>query len=78
MGAKPQVQYTVWQQSSRNDPPRTFVVAEHKGGKLLRTFTALVYAHSTDELRVARWCEMNHDNLPADGGTILIGLHSEL
>jgi hypothetical protein len=72
MGAKPKIQFTVWLQSNGNGPSRTYVVLEHNGDELLRTFTAVVYADSSDESRVADWCEINQDDLPANGGLLVI------
>jgi hypothetical protein len=64
--------FTVWFQSSGNGPSRTYVVKEQNDCKLLRTFTAVVYADLSDESRVADWCEINQDDLPADGGMLVI------
>jgi hypothetical protein len=72
MGAKPNTQFTVWLQGSGNGPSRTYLVNEHCLEWPLRTFTVVVYAHSSDESRVATWCEMNQDDLPADGGVLVI------
>jgi len=52
MGAKPNIQYTVTLQSSRNRESRTYLVSEHCLEWPLRTFTVVVYAHSSDESRL--------------------------
>jgi hypothetical protein len=73
MGAKPKIQFSASLQSKNNGASRIYIVKAHIRDKPLRTFTAVVYGPS-DESRVASWCEMNQDELPADRGMVLIEL----
>jgi hypothetical protein len=59
---------------------RFYKIEERGNDRLLRTFTGRVIQTQATRPRaeeeIARWCDINSDNLPDDGGIVAIDLNN--